>query len=75
MLRDQLLIDDIKPEDFVNMEEKDLGSLELKRKKSEKAAYNAQTKRTDQFLEAELNREDKVKGMYKCAKCGSDNVN
>ena len=75
MLREQILIGDIKPNDFVLMEERELADDQLKRKKSEQAAYNAQTKRTDQFLEEELNRKDKVKGMYVCAKCKSDNVN
>ena len=75
MLREQILIGDIKPADFVMMEEKELADEQLKRKKSEQAAYNAQTKRTDTFLEEELNRADKVKGMYVCQKCKSDNVN
>ena len=69
MLGEQILIGDIMPTEFVLMEEKELADEQLKRKKSEQAAYIAQTKRTDQFLEEELNRKDKVKGMYVCTKC------
>ena len=75
LMRLQLLNGSIEPKKFVSMEEADLIDDETRRIKEEQAAYELQAKRTDGFLEKELNRKDKVKGMYICRKCKSDNVN
>ena len=60
---------------LVTMDEAELVDDEIRRQREEQLAYDLQAKRTDGFLEKELNRKDKVKGMYVCKKCKSDNVN
>lgn len=74
-MRLQLLNGSISAEKLVTMDEADLVDDETKRIREEQLAYELQAKRTDGFLEKELNRTDKVIGMYVCKKCKSDNVN
>ena len=73
-LRSDLLKGDLLVELFVKMSEEELAEDSVKERRRKEAEYIAETKRTDQFREKEMNRTDKVRGDWKCLKCGSVDI-